>query len=284
MGNHKGRKTRWRAISNGHKSMNGHKKGNERNVKMVNEHKKINERKRVNELKKIHELEKAKERKRAKERKKAIKGSRTCNDTEPEPNMQTVDKERPLDIVNIDPDGDLILKAKYTDLNTAYKVNSHVIQRVSPGLYEQCLGVQPADGAESTWMFEDLPRVSGMPTATVMCYIHGNPATFVGSPVLLHEAVFFTIQCGMFDYCLEGAKQWYQNMDQAITTITSTYKPRHMCCLWLAVKLGLHNEVIRLQRWAIFVLDRELSDPPERFDKLSLWRFNEKSEEAVRGK
>lgn len=73
-------------------------------------------------------------------------------------------------IIKIDPAGDLLIL--FESRNVAYKVDSNALKRGSPKLYQQCLGVHPADSF--AWTFTGVIDNFSKAIKLVLNLIHGN--------------------------------------------------------------------------------------------------------------
>ncbi|KAJ0122355.1 hypothetical protein J7T55_002868 [Diaporthe amygdali] len=174
---------------------------------------------------------------------------------EPDVKRQKLDVEitaqvkQPLNIVNIDPRGDLTINLRSEDVG--FKVDSNTLKRTAPILYQKCLAVRPVDC--SAWTLE--LRTTTIEAAEVFFnVIHGNvdrvPECM--DATMVYEILDFTIHYGMRDRFLSSLKRWFHAI-----TITGSSKERERlnCCrLWIARGLGLNDPFNNLQQWAVFNL------------------------------
>lgn len=207
------------------------------------------------------------------------KRSRSDSQTEPETKRQKHNEEQPLDIVVIDPNGDLIVRSESS--RSGYQIDSNALRRASQKLYDQCLAVQPHNGTNSSWIFKGMPDSSRSSRMAILDLMHGNVDQIPESMHFeaVHDAVFIAKEWGIFDRYCASLKQWYQTMAQA-----KRIKSRECSRLWLAKELGLKEDFIKLQTWTIFNLCENgkggLGDPHEETSPrqpldLSKWRLSD---------
>lgn len=186
--------------------------------------------------------------------------------------------------MHIDSNGDLIVTSK--SRGTAYLIDSRALQRASPVLYEQCLAVRPADERPAhnwrrlpNWVFDGMPEASVRSTEAILNLMHANMGYIPESMDFetVQDAVYLAIQGEMLDSYIKVLRRWYLNMASSERT-----KTQNCCCLWLSHTLGIWEEFITLQQWAIFELcdsgERGLGDPSKELSPgqsldLSKFRF-----------
>lgn len=213
----------------------------------------------------------------------AIKRSQSDLETSPDPNIKqepdakklkieavAAPAQQPLNIIDIDPAGDLLIALK----DTFYKVDSSAIKRAAPKLYEQCLATRGAD--RPSWTFKTRWRPF-RGAEFVLQAIHANleqvPESMSCSDV--RNAVMFAMHYEFLSRFLGLLKQWYRAL-----------RPLAHCCrsdkkkvckggrLWATYHLGLEEEFKALQGWAIFNLcdngNGSLGHPAEQFNNKPL--------------
>lgn len=154
--------------------------------------------------------------------------------------------QQSLDIIDIDPDGDLLLI--FGSHQTAYKVDSRAIRRASPVLYKSCQAVRPDDGSD--WTFEEVPEICKEGAMAILNLIHAKmdqveePMHFM----TVHDAAFFATHYDM--YCFYGPlNDWYDRM-----AVSRREKTCNCCRLWVAYQIGHEDDFKDLQKWAILNL------------------------------
>lgn len=188
---------------------------------------------------------------------------------EPDVKKQKLDEiEAPVQqspkIIDIDPDGDLLILFK--SKNLAYKVDSNALKRGSPKLYQRCLGVRPADG--SAWTFTGVTDNFSEAIEVVLNLIHANMKKIPESMncIQVHMTVFFAKEFEMLDHVSDSLEKWYQRI-AGNCSYASTRKLCQCVCLWTTYTLGLEQEFKTFQKWAIFNLHDDgkgsLVDPME---------------------
>lgn len=197
-----------------------------------------------------------------------FKRSQSDGETETDTKRQRLDEEQSLDIVDIDPDGDLMIKCD--SKTTTYRVDSNTLRRTIPVLYKKCMAVRPADGS-SSWIFHGLRNFSGVSTKAILDCIHGNECEVPTSMHIRHveNAVAFAIEYGILESYSETLSRWFRTMAQ-LESNSGREKTRNCYRLWLACQFHLDGEYKDIQTWAIFNLcdngEGALGDSHERFN------------------
>lgn len=169
--------------------------------------------------------------------------------------------------MHIDSEGDLIVTSK--SRGTAYLIDSNTLRRASPVLYEQCLAVRPADERRDdfglpNWVFDGMPDASDKSTEMMLHLIHANMGHIrrYMDFEIVQDAVYLAIQCEMFGRYRRVLTRWYQDMASS-----NRQKTKSCCSLLLSYNLGIQDDFIALQQWAIFELCDNgkggLGDPSE---------------------
>lgn len=159
----------------------------------------------------------------------------------------TTPVRQPLKIVDIDPNGDLLIV--FESQRSAYRIDSNALKRVSPVLYQLCLDVRPADG--SPWSFNGVNNAYEKSAEFILNIIHAN-IDQVGESMshgLVHNIVAFAKTYGMKDRFMCSLKQWFRTMN-----VYDNSKQRNCSRLWIANELGLDDHFRDLQSWAILNL------------------------------
>lgn len=175
----------------------------------------------------------------------------------------TAPVKQPLNIVDVDPTGDLLFV--FESRSTAYRIDSNTLKRTSKLLYQECLAVRRTD--DSAWTFKGVDNGLEEATEVVLNVIHANfdqvPDTVPAS--MLHNILTFTKRYEMMDRFLRTIKQWFHMMSsEGSESNTSSWKCSK---LWVANDLGFDEQLKNLQIWAVFSLspdgDGGIGDPLE---------------------
>ncbi|POS71356.1 hypothetical protein DHEL01_v210250 [Diaporthe helianthi] len=172
-----------------------------------------------------------------------------------------------LNIINIDPAGDLLILCN----KKAFKVDSSAIKRVTPSVYKRCLAQRPVDDSAWTSSFRDMSEIMEEAVSVILNLIHANLDKI---PESIHWVTMFYLivlakRFKVFDRFLVPFKRWYQG-GLLLQPIPSTCNVRKSTCLWISYHLGLEENFKVLQRWAIFNLCDDgkgtLVYPPKQVD------------------
>lgn len=189
-------------------------------------------------------------------------------DRETEPNTKR--QKRLKTTYLIDPDGDLLIV--FDHFEDAYQIDSRAVRRASPVLYEQCLAVKPSDGSDRAFSLEEFSNIDKFKKAVgnVLNLIHANVGHVrrVMDCETVYYAFVFATQYEMFDRYYISLEEWYERSVRS-TMRKNNREKKHRdigYCLWLAHKLDHEEDLMDLEKWAVFNLCRDdmdgLGDPP----------------------